>query len=224
MTIPASTEPLPGTVKLYQRHLFVCTGDDEWAPKIETGGGFLQTLSEIISARAGEMSLKVKLTACDGPKAETGYDLLLFPENIRYLQVQAADLPALVEDHLIGNQISRRLPHEPLSGQHVFVCTHGRRDLQCGRCGPPLVEAFHTALAGRNLADNISLCRTSHVGGHRFAGNVLIYPGGDWYGYVTPADVPRLIERHLLGGTVVTELWRGRMGLSPEAQAERVKM
>ena len=66
--------------------------------------------------------------------------------------------------------------------------------------------------------------RTSHVGGHRFAGNVLIYPGGDWYGYVTPEDVPRLIERHLLGGTVVTELWRGRMGLLPEAQVEQVKM
>lgn len=217
-SLPDKTEPLPGTVKLYQRHIFVCTGDSDWAANIEIGGGFLQTLAEALAARAAEMPLKVKLTACDGPRSGPGFDLLLFPDNLHYLNVQVADLPALIEDHLIGGQISTRLASAPLVGQHVFICTHGRRDWRCGACGPPLFEAFQAALTSRRLLDDISVWRISHVGGHRYAGNVLLYPGGDWYGYVTPGDVPRLIEQHLLGGEIITKLWRGRMGLSPEAQ------
>ena len=221
--LPNQTEPLPGTVKLYQRHLFVCTGRDDWTAKIETDGGFLQTLAEAIAGRANDMPAKIKLTACDGPRLGSGYDILLFPDNIRYLNVQPADLPALIEDHLVGNHIFSRLAHENLTGQHVFVCTHGRRDWQCGQCGPPLIEAFQAELAARHLAGDVTLWRTSHVGGHRYAGNVLIYPGGDWYGYVSPADVPHLIEQHLLGGEIVPGLWRGRMGLSPEAQVCRFR-
>jgi (2Fe-2S) ferredoxin len=56
------------------------------------------------------------------------------------------------------------------------------------------------------------------VGGHEYAGNVLIYPGGNWYGYVTPADIPRIVDQHLVQGQIVWDLWRGRMGLSPQEQ------
>jgi (2Fe-2S) ferredoxin len=73
-------------------------------------------------------------------------------------------------------------------------------------------------LSKRELADRVTVRRTSHVGGHAFAGNVLIYPGGDWYGYVTPEDIPRLVENHLVEGQIVTDLWRGRMGMIPEVQ------
>jgi (2Fe-2S) ferredoxin len=60
------------------------------------------------------------------------------------------------------------------------------------------------------------------VGGHKYAGNVLIYPRGDWYGYVSPVDVPRLIKQHLKLDKIVADLWRGRMGLTPEQQEEFV--
>jgi hypothetical protein len=200
-------------VKPYHRHLFVCTADDDWAARIELGGGFLQTVAQLLTARSPEMSRIVKMTACAGLRAGFGHDILLFPDQIRYLNVQESDLLVLVESHLIQEQILAHLPHEPLTGQHIFVCTHGRRDVRCGECGLPLVAAFQAALAERNLSETVTVWQTSHVGGHKFAGNILIYPGGDWYGYVTPADVPRLIEQHLLAGEVITELWRGRMSL-----------
>jgi hypothetical protein len=215
-------EPLPGTVKLYQRHLFVCTGQQDWPAKIEAGGGFLQALSEALTVRVSEMSLRVKVTACDEPSKGPGYDLLVFPEAVRYLGVQASDLPALIQDHLIGNRVSECMAHEPLTGQHIFVCTHGARDPQCGECGPPLIEHFSAALDDVGLANTVSLRGTSHVGGHRFAGNVLVYPGGDWYGYVTPDWVPRIIEQHIVNGQVVKDLWRGRMGLTPDEQLRQV--
>jgi (2Fe-2S) ferredoxin len=213
------TEPLPGTVSLYHRHLLICTGRTDWPAHIDTDGGFAQALSEAIAARAAEIALKVKVTACDDPGAGPGYDILVFPDTIRYLDVQEADLPALIEDHLVGNGVSNRILHERLTGQYIFVCTHGNRDARCGVCGPPLIERFVAELAARGLAGRVTVRQTSHVGGHQYAGNVLIYPSGDWYGYVTPADVSRVVEQHIVKGEVVADLWRGRMGLSREEQA-----
>jgi len=211
------TEPtisLPGTVKFYERHLFVCTGHTEWPERIELGGGFLQALAEMMGLYAAEMPLKVKMTACDDPGlTDNGYDILVFPDMVRYVGVETADLETLVRDHLVGNKLSERLRHEPLAGQHVFVCVHGRRDERCGQCGPPLFRRLTAELSKRELADRVTVRRTSHVGGHAFAGNVLIYPGGDWYGYVTPEDIPRLVEDHLIDGVIVRDLWRGRMGM-----------
>ncbi|MCI0398285.1 MAG: sucrase ferredoxin [Chloroflexi bacterium] len=205
---------LAGTVKFYQRHLFICTGRADWPERIEQGGGFPQALAEAVAPHLEAMPLKVKLTACDEPSPDDGHDLLVFPDAVRYLGVRPADFPALINDHLVGNQLSERIPHQPLAGWHVFVCVHGRRDERCGRCGPPLAARFQAELAARALSDQVTVRRTSHVGGHAYAGNVLIYPGGEWYGTVTPEDVPELIEQHLLAGNVVTRLWRGRMGVN----------
>ncbi len=33
-----------------------------------------------------------------------------------------------------------------------------------------------------------------YLGGHRFAGNVIIYPSGTWYGRVLPCHIPLLID------------------------------
>lgn len=208
--------PLLGTVKFYQRHLLICSGQADWPKYIDQDGGFGQALSEAVAARAAEMSIVVKITLCDAPSRGAGYDLLVWPDQVRYLGLQPADLPILVEDHLVHNRVSLRLAHVPLPGPHILICTHGQRDARCGACGEPLRARFRRELAARGLA--IPLLATSHVGGHEYAGNVLIYPEGDWYGYVTPEDVPRLIDQHLLGGQIVRERWRGRMGLSREEQ------
>lgn len=213
--------PLPGTVKFYERHLFVCTGHTDWPERIELGGGFVQALAEMIGRHTAEMPLKVKMTACDDPGlTDAGYDILVFPDMVRYVGVETADLETFVRDHLVGNMVSEQLRHEPLDGQHIFVCVHGRRDERCGQCGPPLVHRLETELTERGLTGKFTIRRTSHVGGHAFAGNVLIYPSGDWYGFVTPQDIPRLLENHLLGGEIVTDLWRGRMGVEPSLSVE----
>jgi len=210
--------PLPGSIKLYQQHLFVCTGNMDWPAHIEEGGGFLQALATAIAQRSADMPLRVKLTACDEPSGGPGYDLLVFPDQVRYLNVQESDLPALIEDHFVQGGVSSRIPHAPVTGHHVFVCVHAARDIRCGVAGPPVAEAFQATLAARGLSAQVAVRRTSHVGGHKYAGNVLIFPSGDWYGYVTPGDVERIIDQHIGAGEIVGDLWRGRMGLTPEEQ------
>lgn len=224
------SELLAGTVKLYERHIFVCSGVAEWPERVEAGGGLVQAMAEAVAPFGEQMALKVKLTVCDEPSlvrpgsggnGGSGGDLLVFPDGIRYLGVRESDVLRIVQEHLVGNRISDRIPHEKLAGQQVFVCVHGARDKRCGDCGPPLAERFQVELARRGLSQEVAVRKTSHLGGHRYAGNVVVYPGGDWYGYVTPDDVPRIVERHLEGGGLVTSLWRGRMGMTPEEQVRQ---
>jgi (2Fe-2S) ferredoxin len=214
---------LPGSVKFYQRHLVVCTGQADWPARLETGGGFIQSLIEQVGQRAGRLPAVVKITACDAPSLAAGHDILLFPDAIRYVGLREADIGDLVEQHLVAGSIARTIPHRLLTGAYVFVCVHARRDERCGACGPPIVARFHAELAERGLGDKVFVHQSSHVGGHALAGNVLIYPGGDWYGRVTAGDVPRIIDRHLQRGQIVGDLWRGRMGLTPEAQVALVE-
>ncbi|KAF5333400.1 hypothetical protein D9611_002199 [Ephemerocybe angulata] len=57
----------------------------------------------------------------------------------------------------------------------------------------------------------------SHVGGHKYAGNVIIYtPSGSgvWYGRVTPHDVDSIVENTIIKGLVLPPLLRGGMNLS----------
>lgn len=75
-----------------------------------------------------------------------------------------------------------------LTGSHVFVCAHGSRDMRCGVCGPALIEKFNDEIEVRGLKDQVSVTACSHVGGHKYAGNLIIYsPGpdgkimGHWY-------------------------------------------
>jgi hypothetical protein len=163
------------------------------------------------------------MNACDDPPLSAdGYDILVFPDMVRYVGLTTADLETFVIDQLVDNKVSERLRCQPLTGRHLFVCVHGRRDERCGQCGPPLVASLEAELGKQNLEMAVTLHQTSHVGGHVYAGNVLIYPEGDWYGYVTPENVASLIQQHLVQGNIVRDLWRGRMGLAPEAQIAAV--
>lgn len=59
---------------------------------------------------------------------------------------------------------------------------------------------------------------TTHVGGHRFAANVVTLPDGSYHGGITAADVDRLAAA-VAAGRVIPARLRGRSGLSAAAQA-----
>lgn len=91
-----------------------------------------------------------------------------------------------------------------------FVCTNGQRDLCCARYGLP-VYARLRELAGRRV------WQTTHVGGHRFAPNVLALPQGALYGRVFADDVDAFFATVESGELALPHL-RGRAALPPAAQ------
>lgn len=93
----------------------------------------------------------------------------------------------------------------------LLVCTHGRRDRCCARHGVPVYERL-AALAGS------AVWQSSHVGGHRFAANLLIFPPGLVYGRVSP-DTAETIYRSYRQGNLVLDSYRARAAYPPPAQA-----
>lgn len=93
----------------------------------------------------------------------------------------------------------------------VLVCTHGRRDVCCARLGRPLAVLLDRELPGH-------VWETTHVGGDRFAPNVVALPHGTYHGGLTGADVPALAAAILQGHVLLPRL-RGRAGLPFPVQA-----
>ena len=67
-----------------------------------------------------------------------------------------------------------------------LVCTNGRHDRCCATYGRPLALAL--AASHGDL-----VWESSHVGGDRFAGNLVCLPGGHYFGRVGPADADRVV-------------------------------
>ncbi|MFN2383857.1 MAG: sucrase/ferredoxin-like family protein [Gemmatimonadota bacterium] len=208
MSSPADAASLSGTVTPYHRHVFVCTGPAAWPARLEEADGLLGRMARDVHARREGPGAWPKLSATDEPSAGAGLDLLVFPDRVRYHGVDESAWEAILQDQLEGAGVCPSARSTPLSGCHVFVCIHGARDERCGKCGPPLLAAFRDAVGE---AGDVTVRATSHVGGHKYAANVLVYPAGAWYGYATPADAPRILAHHLDGGPQPTELLRGTM-------------
>jgi hypothetical protein len=92
-----------------------------------------------------------------------------------------------------------------------LVCTHGRHDACC-------------ALRGRAVAATLAEQRPdlvwecSHIGGDRFAPNVLVLPHGLYYGRVRASRSPEIVAAHERS-EVVVDLLRGRAVFRPVVQA-----
>ncbi|TFV52189.1 sucrase ferredoxin [Blastococcus sp. TF02A_35] len=99
---------------------------------------------------------------------------------------------------------------ERAAGRAYLVCTHGGHDACCALRGRPLA---------RNLpargADEVWEC--SHLGGDRFAANLLVLPHGFYYGQV-PGDGSLVVAAHD-DGQVALPWLRGRAGLAAPVQA-----
>ena len=99
----------------------------------------------------------------------------------------------------------------------LAVCTHGRHDACCAELGRPVA----LALAGGAHGD--ATWETSHVGGDRFAGNLVVLPRGLYYGGLDP-DSARAVADATAAGQVLLEHFRGRSDLPMAAQAADVAL
>ncbi len=125
-------------------------------------------------------------------------------ERIPYNALETLDPAVALADSPPGLSA----PHsEPI----YLVCTHGSKDACCAVRGRPLAAAL-AALR----PDETWEC--SHLGGDRFAPNLVCLPHGLFYGHVGPIDAGGVVEAYERGELAMPFL-RGRSGTPEEGQA-----
>jgi hypothetical protein len=92
-----------------------------------------------------------------------------------------------------------------------LVCTHGRRDKCCAKFGIPVYNALRDC-------EGESVWQCSHVGGDRFAANVICFPHGLFYAHTTEESARRVVSEYR-AGRVVLDKFRGRSCYYGFAQA-----
>ncbi|KAJ2606796.1 hypothetical protein EV177_005857 [Coemansia sp. RSA 1804] len=187
----------------------------------------------------------------EGETAASKYeriDVAVFPLGLVAKQLDSDGVAALLR--WLGHEVlptswsstHTNLPQPPSSAfehswleltnsRHIFVCTHGTRDRLCGIHGGKLLADLRALITSQGLADRVAAWATSHIGGHKYAANAIVYPRGDWYGTwcarcgsgsssgsdsdssVGPADAQAIIDA-ATRDIVWWDAWRGATNMS----------
>lgn len=206
-------DSLIGSIKPYSRHLLVSTGEP---------GAWPSSVEALDAVKAADAAAKDAKSSVPG-KTIVGAiqsDADLFPGGAD--AVNLLHLPSLTAVSVPAAKVSTTMPAflsapESVSGARkldyshiILVCVHMSRDARCGTIGPAIIDALRET--AKEKGANVKVIGCSHVGGHKYAGNVIVYPSGDWYGRVLPHHAPAIIEEVVGQGKIIQELWRGRIG------------
>jgi hypothetical protein len=114
---------------------------------------------------------------------------------------------------LLVQRVSGCQPQSP-DGRKYLVCTNGARDPCCAIRGAAVAKALAAARPG-------AAYESSHLGGHRFAANVLVLPDGLCFGRLDVRSALALVDE-LDAGRLPLEHFRGRTSLTEEQQAAEI--
>lgn len=92
----------------------------------------------------------------------------------------------------------------------ALVCTHGARDGCCAAAG----SGVYRELLKK---EGLRAWRTTHVGAHRFAANIVMLPEGVYYGRVNGENLEDVVSSHLRG-EIFLDCYRGRSCFSQTSQ------
>jgi hypothetical protein len=99
-------------------------------------------------------------------------------------------------------------------GALFCVCTNGRHDACCAERGRPVAQALDRAHPEETW-------EVSHIGGDRFAGNMVVLPQGLYYGRLDPVSALAVAGSHLAGELDLDHL-RGRASQPMGVQAAEI--
>lgn len=190
-------ERLPGTATLTRAYLLL-EYDHAWGPKAILESDLPAEVRSFLAFQEGKIrNLKAllvrrrRLTPGEGLNffaAEvTDHDPVLYAFQFEsYQDLLSLDIPAV---------LARDPRYDPfrLTEPVSLVCTHGRRDRCCARKGRPALETMSKATRG---VDAPLVWECSHLGGHRFAANVLCLPHGLLYGRVDEDMANKIVETY----------------------------
>ena len=208
------SEPIAGSAPPVKRYVFVGWPRGEWQfnpmlPK-SPPAGFASLVDTIRGS--DEASLRLFNRKLVDGKTE----VIFCPEMIRVTDVPVDQLAACIETYLAGQEITFK--KEALSGQHLFVCTHGIRDKCCAKFGFGSVRALRAAeKTGEFSAEQLHIWETTHLIGDRFAGTAIAFPQGQMFGRMGPNNAVPVIQG-LLTQRIHAPCYRGNVFLDEQFQ------
>ena len=148
-------------------------------------------------------------------KPQSGVNLILAlsgTNNPRMTRFQLKDYPDIPSIDL--EAAFTELANNPEKGEVsplILICTNGKRDVCCARYGLPLFNEMRKY-------DRADVWQSSHMGGHRFAANVISLPYGIYYARI-PVSGAGLFVEHCSNGEINLPYYRGRTCYTAEQQA-----
>jgi hypothetical protein len=162
-----------------------------------------------VTFRCAELSLELDEPLAGSAPVAARWELVERPKPWgRKHELVAEDAKVLLVKRLSGSE-----PQSPPERRYL-VCTNGARDPCCAIRGPAVAQALERALPGH-------VYECSHLGGHRFAANVLVLPDGLCFGRLD-ARTSVALAAELEAGRLPLDHLRGRTTLEPEQQAAEI--
>lgn len=193
----ASREPLAGTASTI-RHWLLIEHTGPWGRD-----GLLDArLPEGLGARLRALGRRARArVALIRRHRDQGIGVVCFAVDTAEAWLGRTEIGA-IED--AASLDPRRLADfRTVPGPLALVCTHGRRDPCCAERGRPLAQV--TAAAFPNLT-----WESTHVGGDRFAANLVALPHGLYFGHLRPTEGPEIVRAYADGRIRPLHRYRGR--------------
>jgi hypothetical protein len=216
-SVSAVDEPMAGSAAVAAAYLLV-EHPGPWGRKALAESRFPEHVRHGLAEAADAAGVRVQLIRRPGRSA-AGDGLRIFatyadPVAPRTLTAHVNSPEALLVLDLAAvaaGEDAGLVPHDqPL----YLVCTNGRRDLCCAELGRPIVAALAAAYPDETW-------ETTHVGGHRFAGAMVVLPHGLSYGRLDADSALRVVEKSRAGELDLAHL-RGRSAYDGAVQAAEI--
>ncbi|HTY73703.1 MAG TPA: sucrase ferredoxin [Actinomycetes bacterium] len=201
MASRARVDPLAGTAPPIERYLLV-EHPGPWGASAHPTQDLPRPQGDALRAAAARLGARLLLIRRPGRQSR--------PDQLRwgYADARLATLRWGTCSDLTSASFD---PEEATPGEAAYlVCTQGRHDRCCAIDGRPVAAAL-----ARLRPEQTWEC--THVGGDRFAANVVVLPHGLAYGRVGPDDAAELVAAYE-AGRLVPRLLRGRTTGPPALQ------
>ncbi|HEX8803038.1 MAG TPA: sucrase ferredoxin [Acidimicrobiales bacterium] len=216
----ARGEPLAGTASRVRRWMVV-EQPGAWGHDAVTHSGLDADVGRALADAARAAGVRVLLARRPGwQRAGEARRVFLAHSGAGARWLEQVDLPTDDQAALLAldlRALARAAPPglgEPGPSALVLVCTNGRHDPCCADHGRPIVRRF----AALGVAD---VWECSHVGGDRFAGNLVFLPDGVYVGRVDADAAPGLVADYRRG-LLDLGRYRGRSFHPPLVQVAEV--
>jgi hypothetical protein len=189
----ALEEPLYGTASRV-RGWVLLEQPGPWGREAVTESRLDRDLARALDRKAAAAHLRLLLIRRPGREAG-GRPRVCFVAHTsragRWLERRQLDDPAELLELDMARVVAGERPGfgEEATDPVYLVCTNGRHDRCCATYGRP--AALTLAASHGEL-----VWESSHVGGDRFAGNLVCLPGGHYFGRVGPDEAERVVGLH----------------------------